>query len=159
MRCWCLTTSSSVVDFCAQHDVHWLVLDHVGKPAVRDWFSQPEVSRRWASCIRELAAMPHVVCKLSGLVTEADWQYGAGVQPSDTRVILACFDQALDAFGPQRLLFGSDWPVCQLGAPYESVHETAQVWAASRLTKAEQQAFWGANAQRCYGLSGRTETV
>lgn len=149
----------SVVDFCAQHDVHWLVLDHVGKPAVRDWFSQPEVSRRWASCIRELAAMPHVVCKLSGLVTEADWQYGAGVQPSDTRVILACFDQALDAFGPQRLLFGSDWPVCQLGAPYESVHETAQVWAASRLTKAEQQAFWGANAQRCYGLSGRTETV
>jgi L-fuconolactonase len=148
-----------VVDFCAQHDAHWLVLDHVGKPAVRDWVRNAEVSRRWAACIRELAAMPHVMCKLSGLVTETDWQHATGVQPGDLRVIQACFDQALQAFGPQRLMFGSDWPVCQLAASYESVHETMQEWAKSRLTVAEQHAFWAGNAQRCYGLPTQTETV
>lgn len=143
----------TVVGFCKQHDAHWLVLDHVGKPAVRDWFKDAEVPRRWALGLRELAAMPHVMCKLSGLVTEADWQQAAGVRSMDTRVIHACFDQALEAFGPQRLMFGSDWPVCELAAPYGSVHEIAQAWATSRLTAQEQRAFWGGNAVQCYGLT------
>lgn len=142
----------AVMDFCARHDAHWLVLDHVGKPAVRNWFKDFEVPRRWAACMRELATMPHVACKLSGLVTEADWQ-NLGMRPMDTRVIHACFDQALEAFGPDRLMFGSDWPVCELAAPYASVHRIAQAWATSRLTESEQQAFWGGNAAQCYGLS------
>eukprot|EP01032_Pedospumella_encystans_P030431 gene30432-34351_t len=50
----------SVAEFCARHDKHWLVLDHLGKPAVRDWARNPEVSRRWSSCMRELATLPHV---------------------------------------------------------------------------------------------------
>lgn len=143
----------AVLDLCAWHDRHWLVLDHVGKPAVRDWFRNAEASERWCACLRELAAMPHVLCKLSGLVTEADWPQSGGVQPAERRAIQACFDQALQAFGPQRLMFGSDWPVCQLAAGYEAVHALAQEWAASRLTAQEQQAFWAGNAVRCYGLN------
>ncbi len=144
----------SVLDFCARHDGHWLVLDHVGKPAVRGGFAATGPSGRWAACLRELARMPHVMCKLSGLVTEADWRQTGAVSPADERVIDSCFDQALEVFGPQRLLFGSDWPVCQLAADYESVHAMAKKWATARLTPSEQQAFWGGNAQRCYGLTG-----
>ena len=141
----------AVLDFCAQHDAHWLVLDHVGKPAVRDW-ADAEVRQRWAESIQELAVMPHVVCKLSGLVTETDWPRYRSLQTNDIDAINACFDQALDAFGPQRLMFGSDWPVCELAAPYAAVHHLAQTWAATRLSQTEQEAFWGGNAVRCYGL-------
>lgn len=144
-----------VVDFCKQHDTHWLVLDHVGKPAVRDWLG---TSPRWSECIEELAAMPHVMCKLSGLVTETDWQQVSVVPPADIqmlnqRKIFAYFDKALDAFGSQRLMFGSDWPVCQLAAPYALVHDMAQAWARARLSESEQQAFWSGNALRCYDLT------
>jgi L-fuconolactonase len=142
---------AAVVDFCARHDRHWLVLDHLGKPAVREWFKDAEVPRRWAARVRELAAMPHVMCKLSGLVTETHWQT-LGLRTMDTHVIHACFDQALQAFGPRRLLFGSDWPVCEVAAPYGSVHHIAQTWATSRLAAQEQEAFWGGNAMQCYGL-------
>jgi L-fuconolactonase len=62
---------SAVVDFCARHNRHWLVLDHVGKPCVKDWWTKAEVPSRWLASLRALAAMPHVMCKLSGLVTEA----------------------------------------------------------------------------------------
>ena len=141
----------AVLDFCAKHDAHWLVLDHVGKPAVRDW-ADAGVRQRWAESIQELAAMPHVVCKLSGLVTETDWPHATALQLADENAIHACFDQALAAFGPQRLMYGSDWPVCELAAPYASVHHLAQTWAATRLSQTEQEAFWGGNAVRCYGL-------
>jgi L-fuconolactonase len=148
----------TVLDFCARHDAHGLVLDHVGKPAIRDWFSYAEVPRRWAAGVRKLAAMPHVMCKLSGLVTETDWQQ-TGMRSMDVRVIHACFDQALEAFGPRRLMFGSDWPVCELAAPYESVHRMVQAWANSRLSESEQQAFWAGNAVRCYGLALPITTI
>ncbi|RFO98535.1 amidohydrolase [Rhodoferax lacus] len=144
---------SSVLEFCGRHNAHWLVLDHVGKPCIRDWMTKAEVPGRWLACMRALAAMPHVVCKLSGLVTEADWSQGHGVQPQDSRTMLECFDRALDLFGPNRLLYGSDWPVCQLAAPYAEVHSLAQRWASTRLTQHEQDAFWGVNAQRCYALA------
>ena len=96
--------------------------------------------------------MPHVVCKLSGLVTEADWVGGNGLQSQDAKTMLECFDRALELFGPNRILYGSDWPVCQLAAPYEAVHGLAQRWANTRLTAQEQNAFWSGNAQRCYDL-------
>jgi len=143
---------SSVLDFCARHGNYWLVLDHVGKPCIRDWANKSEVPGRWLASLRALASMPHVVCKLSGLVTEADWELGNGPLPQDTNIVLECFDRALDLFGPKRILYGSDWPVCQLAAPYDAVHGVAQRWAHTRLTDEEQNAFWAGNASRCYDL-------
>ncbi len=142
-----------VMEFCARHDRHWLVLDHVGKPAIRDWAGDPEASCRWRNCVRELATLPHVMCKLSGAVTETDWGTHHGTTPDDAKLIWSCFDHALDVFGPQRLMYGSDWPVCQLAAPYAGVHDLAHQWAKSRLTVQEQEAFWASNAIRCYGLN------
>ncbi len=144
---------SSVTSFCGQHDQHWLVLDHMGKPAIRDWGASTHASRGWAASLRELASMPHVMCKLSGAVTETAWSAHSTLQPHEVRRIHACFDQALELFGPQRVMFGSDWPVCQLAAPYESVFGLAQTWAKTRLTQQEQSAFWSGNAIRCYGLN------
>jgi L-fuconolactonase len=144
---------SGVVDFCARHNDHWLVLDHVGKPCIRDWLTRSEVPSRWLASLRALASMPHVACKLSGLVTEAAGTVGNGVQPQDAKIMLECFDRALELFGPNRIMYGSDWPVCQLAAPYEVVHGLAQRWANTRLTAQEQNAFWSGNAVRCYGLS------
>jgi L-fuconolactonase len=127
----------------------------MGKPAVRDWGTKPQAPRRWLASMRELATMPHVMCKLSGAVTETAWQNQARVSPQDVRLIHSCFDHALELFGPQRLMFGSDWPVCQLASSFEAVTSLAQTWAKSRLTQREQEAFWSGNAIRAYGLSVR----
>jgi L-fuconolactonase len=143
---------ADVIDFCKRHDRHWLVLDHVGKPALRNW-RNTEVQTRWIASLTELARLPHVVCKLSGLVTETDWSAGRGLSIEDGAQLLESFDRALEAFGPQRLMFGSDWPVCQLAAPYGAVHDLAASWASARLNAQEQQAFWAGNAVRCYGLA------
>ena len=143
---------AEVVGLCARHNAHGLVLDHLGKPAVRHWAQDAEVASRWRQGILALAAMPHVVCKPSGLVTEADWAGHAGISTPDAKTMLDCFDLALEAFGPQRLMYGSDWPVCQLSAPYAAVHDLADQWAQSRLSATEQAAFWAGNAQHCYGL-------
>jgi L-fuconolactonase len=143
----------SVFDFCARHDAHWLVLDHVGKPALRDWGPGRERARPWVDNLRQLATLPHVMCKLSGLVTETNWQQGQSLSLADAQAIWACFDQALEAFGPQRLMYGSDWPVCQLSSSYDAVHGLAQTWAQTALTISEQEAFWSGNAQRCYNLA------
>ncbi len=138
--------------FCARHDQHWLVLDHVGKPALRDW-AQADVASRWRKHLRALAQLPHLMCKLSGLVTETAWSTSKAVSAGDHAAILQCLDEALEAFGPQRLMYGSDWPVCQLAAPYGAVANTALQWAASRLSASEQDAFWSGNALRAYGLT------
>ena len=138
--------------FCSRHDRYWLVLDHVGKPALRDW-KQPDTAARWRKHLRALAQLPHLMCKLSGLVTETAWGQAGSVSASDHAAILQCCDEALEAFGPQRLMFGSDWPVCQLAAPYAQVADTALQWAASRLSASEQHAFWSGNAARAYGLT------
>jgi L-fuconolactonase len=142
-----------VINFCARHDAHWLVLDHIGKPALRDWSSAKAPStQRWRNGLRALAALPHVMCKLSGAVTETDWPHQPALTADDERNIFSCFDEALAAFGPQRLMYGSDWPVCQLSSPYAVVHGLAQQWAQTRLSAQEQAAFWSGNAMRCYGL-------
>lgn len=142
-----------VRDFCARHDQHVLVLDHVGKPAIRNWQHDPQARQQWTRQLQQLARLPHVSCKLSGLVTEADWQHQDDPSTVDLQHIAQCFDVALDAFGPTRLMFGSDWPVCQLATDYQGVHAIARDWAASRLDAAQQQAFWGGNAVRIYGLT------
>ena len=142
----------AVYRLCAAHDQHWLVLDHAGKPAMRKWSGGEEVSQGWRRALHTLASMPHIACKLSGLVTETAWQDSANLQPQDTAAIFRCFDQVLEAFGSERIMFGSDWPVCQLAAPYEAVYALARDWADSRLSASEQNAFWSGNAMRCYGL-------
>ncbi|MDR7342178.1 L-fuconolactonase [Pantoea alhagi] len=127
--------------FAARHDRHWLVLDHLGKPDIARGASA------WGEQIAELAVMPHVVCKLSGLVTEAphgQWQR-AQLRPF--------IDEALARFGPQRLMFGSDWPVCLLAAEYHAVAQLIDE-AITALSADEQAAIWGDTAAQVYGLTG-----
>ncbi|HEX8724536.1 MAG TPA: amidohydrolase family protein [Gemmatimonadaceae bacterium] len=116
------------------------VLDHLGKPRIRDAALEP-----WATNLRELARRPNVWCKLSGLVTEADWPRW---RPADLRPYL---DVAFDAFGLQRLMFGSDWPVCLVAGDYARVLGAVEAYA-SALSAGERSAVFGGNAARCYGV-------
>lgn len=136
---------------CQGFDAHWLVLDHLGKPPLAQW-EQVEARRAWLQKLRAVAALPHVVCKLSGLVTELGAQDAGGVTAREA--MTECLDAALEAFGPQRLMFGSDWPVCLLAASYADVHGVVQEWAQKRLTRQEQEQLWGGTAQRVYALAG-----
>ncbi len=113
------------------------VLDHLGKPPIASGELQP-----WASGIRALAAEPNVACKLSGLQTIAspDWTYG---------MLVPFIDIALEAFGPARLIFGSDWPVCSQAASYADVCEVAHV-ACSGLSEPEREAVLAGNARAIY---------
>lgn len=138
-----------VRDFCAAHDRHWLVLDHLGKP---DLCVKDGPDARWLEAIAAMGDLPHVVCKISGLVTETDWISRDRLDAADVAAIFSCMDAVLDAFGPERMVFGSDWPVCELAAPYATVAGLTQAWAASRLSASEQSAFWAGNAQRYYNL-------
>lgn len=116
------------------------VLDHLSKPFIARRELEP-----WASELRELAKRPNVACKLSGMVTEADW---SAWRRDDFRPYL---DVALAAFGPDRILFGSDWPVCLLSAPYADVHGIVADWAAE-LAEGERERLFGGNAVRIYRL-------
>jgi L-fuconolactonase len=116
------------------------VLDHLGKPLIAAGLTEP-----WARDLRRLAALPNTVAKLSGLVTEADWRRW---QVADLRPYA---EVALDAFGPARLMFGSDWPVCTLAASYPDVLAAAQDLTAS-LTATEQEAVFSGTAASIYGL-------
>ncbi|MGW1536508.1 amidohydrolase family protein [Streptomyces aureus] len=116
------------------------VLDHLGKPPVSTGAAEP-----WAAAVREFAARPNTVCKLSGLVTEAD---SARRTPGDLRPYA---DTVLEAFGPARLMFGSDWPVCTTAATYAQVVSMAEELTAE-LAEGERQAVFGGTASRVYGL-------
>lgn len=133
----------AVSTFCAHHAGHWLVLDHLGKPAIRG----PDHDS-WRRDLQRLAAMPHVACKVSGLVTEA--LDAAGQLNTDN--LHRYLDTALELFGAQRLMFGSDWPVCLLAAPYARVAALIDSWTA-QLSPPERSAIWGGTAQRVYALS------
>lgn len=116
------------------------VLDHLGKPPVASGAREP-----WASGLRTLAALPNTVAKLSGLVTEA----GPGRWTADCLRPYA--DTALEAFGPGRLMFGSDWPVCTLAAGYGEVAAAARE-LTSGLSAAERAEVFEGTATRVYGL-------
>ncbi|CAG9181214.1 hypothetical protein LMG23992_04447 [Cupriavidus laharis] len=136
--------------FCARHDAHWLVLDHLGKPPVGSAPDAAAGMAHWRRALEPFRYLPHVACKLSGLVTEADWRTGLGA--GDIGRMHGCLDAALDVFGPQRLMFGSDWPVCRLAASYADVHGIVRQWADQRLGPEGQRELWGGTAARCYGL-------
>jgi L-fuconolactonase len=116
------------------------VLDHLGKPSIAQGAREP-----WTRDLRALATLPNTVAKLSGLVTEADWHHW---KPLDLRPYT---DIALNAFGPQRLMFGSDWPVCTLAATYADVLAAAHS-ATESLTADERAAVFADTATRVYGL-------
>lgn len=141
----------AVLDFCARHGNHWLVLDHAAKPPLAATLEgDAEPLRLWRSHIRELARLPHVMCKLSGLVTELGGVSPQGITAVQRNLIYQIMDHVLDCFGPERILYGSDWPVCEVAVPMAQVHTLARQWAGSRLNESQQQAFWADNAQRCY---------
>lgn len=116
------------------------VLDHLGKPPIASGDLEP-----WAGAVRRLASLPNVTGKLSGLVTEAD--VGAWTV-ADLRPFA---DTALEAFGPDRLMFGSDWPVCRLAADYAGVLSAARA-LTDGLSGAERSAVFADTAARTYGL-------
>lgn len=116
------------------------VVDHIAKPFIKRGVIAP-----WDAELRRLADFPHVTCKVSGMVTEADWQ---GWQPADFKPYL---DVVLEAFGPDRLMIGSDWPVCTVAATYEQVIGIVADYIAA-LSPTEQAAVWGETAARFYGL-------
>ncbi|PUZ26208.1 amidohydrolase [Chitinophaga parva] len=116
------------------------MLDHLGKPPIRD-----KSLHTWRLRLENIAAQENVYCKLSGMVTEADWQRW---QPADFKPYL---ETVWECFGAQRVLFGSDWPVCLLAGSYEQVHNLVDDFV-SRFSHAEQSAFWHGNAQRFYNL-------
>lgn len=116
------------------------VLDHCSKPPVASGDVEP-----WASQLRALAALPNVSCKLSGLVTEADW--GSWT----VQDLKPYADVVLDAFGPDRVMFGSDWPVCTVAGTYADVVAAAEE-LTSGLGPAERDGVFGGVARRVYAL-------
>ncbi|MEX6505934.1 amidohydrolase [Jiella sp. M17.18] len=127
----------ALVDRCPDQA---FVVDHIAKPDL----TLPR-DEAWFDGMAELARRPNVMAKLSGLVTEADpanWR----AAPYDLYL-----DRTLDLFGPERLMFGSDWPVSAATAPYDAVHALVADWAR-RLGEGERAAIFGETARRFYGL-------
>jgi L-fuconolactonase len=116
------------------------VLDHIAKPFIKAGTLEP-----WAGQICELAKSPNVWCKVSGMVTEADQ---AAWQADDFKPYL---EVVFAAFGVERLMFGSDWPVCLLAGSYEQVFRLAAACAA-RFSAVDQAGFFGGNAAKFYGV-------
>jgi len=128
------------IRFVDQHPQQVFVLDHLAKPRVKENRFDP-----WRQRIRELARRENVYCKVSGLVTEADFKAWteAHLQPY--------LETVLEAFGPTRLMFGTDWPVCLVACSYERWYDVVSRFAAS-LSADEQASLFGHTAARAYGL-------
>jgi L-fuconolactonase len=119
-----------------------MVIDHLAKPRIKE--------RRlddWLAHFRAAAAFPNVFCKLSGMITEADWRDWT---VADLKPYVRA---ALDHFGPSRLMFGSDWPVCELAGTYDRVHD-ALVEALGPLSESERDLIFGGTAARFYDVVG-----
>ena len=116
------------------------VLDHIAKPGIADGLMEP-----WTSGILELAKHENVCCKLSGMVTEANWKHW---KPDDFRPYL---DVVFGAFGADRLMIGSDWPVCTLSATYTETIAIVDDYIR-QFTRGEQEQILGGNCASFYGL-------
>jgi L-fuconolactonase len=116
------------------------VIDHLAKPPIRDGELEP-----WADLIRPFGEIDNAWCKVSGMVTEADWD---GWQPDDLTPYVR---HVLEVFGPQRLMFGSDWPVCLLAASYQQAFDAARATLGG-LGHDEIAAVFGTSATEVYRL-------
>jgi L-fuconolactonase len=132
---------SATIAFVDRHPNQVFVLDHVAKPRIGAKLLDP-----WRSQIAELARRKNIYCKLSGMVTEANWQ--------DWRVadLRPYFDVVLGAFGPERIMYGSDWPVCLLAASYRKWFATMNL-LIEPLSKTEKEMILGGTATKAYSLT------
>ncbi len=130
----------AAVEFAAMFPNQKFVLDHIAKPNI----AQGEITA-WKKYIMELGKLPNVYCKLSGMVTEANWH--AWKQQD----YLPYIETVFEAFGTKRIMYGSDWPVCQVAATYQQVYNIADQFV-SKLSLDEQNDFWGNNAATFYQL-------
>jgi L-fuconolactonase len=118
-----------------------MVIDHLAKPRIKD-----QSFDDWQPHFRAAAEFPNIYCKLSGMVTEADWRQwkAADLKPY--------VQAALECFGPKRLMFGSDWPVCELAASYEQV-VAALDEALGPISTTERERIFGGTAREFYQLA------
>lgn len=128
------------IRFVDRHPNQIFVLDHIAKPRIKDHVISP-----WRENIKELAKRPHVYCKVSGMVTEADHQSW-----KDTDLD-PYFDTVFEAFGPKRLMYGSDWPVCLLATSYSRWFQLVSKKIA-RFSAAERERIMGGTAIEAYRL-------
>jgi len=117
-----------------------MVIDHLAKPRIKD-----RQVDGWIEPLKAASKFPNVYCKLSGMVTEADWK---GWKPPDLKPYVQA---ALEAFGPDRCMYGSDWPVCLLAAPYPSVVAALRE-ALGPISEAERAKIFGGTAEKFYNL-------
>lgn len=124
--------------FDAVPNMVWII-DHIAKPSIAQGITQP-----WLDDMRRVAAYPNVVCKVSGMITEGrpDWT---------TADFKPYVEPVLEMFGADRLMFGSDWPVCLLAGSYTQVHDLVAAYTQT-LSVTEQAAIWGGTAQKVYQL-------
>lgn len=128
------------IQFVDRHPEQRFVLDHIAKPKIAAGEIDP-----WRANLAELAKRENVSCKLSGVVTEADW---SAWTPDSIRPYL---DATLEAFGPERLMFGSDWPVCLVATEYAAWKSLIEEWAAP-LSESQRESLFGGCASMVYGL-------
>jgi L-fuconolactonase len=128
------------IEFVDRHPQQVFVVDHLAKPQARRGAIEP-----WRANLRALAERENVYCKLSGLVTEAD--HLTWTEPQ----LLPYLETALAAFGPRRLMFGSDWPVSRLACTYRAWYDIVERFA-SQLSAAEQARVFGGTAVEVYRL-------
>jgi L-fuconolactonase len=128
------------VRFVDQHPDQIFVLDHMAKPPVKENRLDP-----WRQMIRDLARRHNVYCKISGLVTEADFKAWTEAQ------LQPYLETVFEAFGPTRLIFGTDWPVCLVACPYGRWYDVVSRFAAS-LSLDEQASLFGLAAAHAYNL-------
>jgi L-fuconolactonase len=117
------------------------VMDHISKPRIAKQEIEP-----WKSLMSELATFPNVLCKVSGLVTEAKWNEW------EVKDFKPYVDHVIEIFTPQRLMFGSDWPVANLGGTYSEIVELAEA-LTSGFSPSESEFFWHKTASAAYGLA------
>lgn len=118
------------------------VLDHLGNPRIRDGAFKP-----WDEFIRRLAALPNIACKISGAATQADWK---SWKPEQLKPYI---DHALQTFGFNRVMFGSDWPVCTLACTFRRWLEVLSE-ITTACTQDERERLFSGNAKKCYGIGG-----
>ena len=128
------------IQFVDRHPNQVFVLDHLAKPSVKDGAISP-----WRGNMFELAKRPNVYCKISGLATEADYSNWTDEQ------LKPYIDVVLEAFGPRRLMFGSDWPVCLLAIEYGRWVKLVEN-SIAELSEGEQERIWVGTATEAYGL-------
>lgn len=128
------------IEFVDRHPEQIFVVDHIAKPMIRDGVLSP-----WQERIRELAKRENVYCKVSGMATEADWKTWT------TDLLRPYFDVVLSAFGPKRLMFGSDWPVLTLAGNYKTWMNTFRSFVCE-LSPDEQECIYRGTASAAYRL-------